>query len=63
VAPALTVTPYVKYQDAPDLTNGSVWKYGVKANYWIDSQWAVTAGLERSTDQDMKYTIGTNFRF
>lgn len=64
-APAFTVTPYIQYVDAPDLgfSSNGTWNYGVKANYWVESQWAITAGLERNDDKDVKYTIGTNFRF
>ena len=63
VAPALVVTPYVKYVDTPDLNRRDEWDYGVKANYWVDSQWALTAGVYRDNHQNMGYTVGTNFRF
>ncbi len=65
VAPAFTVTPYLQYTDTPSLAgnNGGTWKYGVKANYWVDSQWAVTAGIARDDNQNNLFTVGTNFRF
>jgi hypothetical protein len=63
VAPAVTITPFVKYTGTPDLARRNEWDYGVKANYWVDSQWAVTVGLARTNHQDMAYTVGTNFRF
>lgn len=63
VAPAFAVTPYVEYADAPDLAGSGTWTYGVKANYWIDSQWSVTGGIDRDDDQNNSFTIGTNFRF
>lgn len=64
VAPALSVTPYIEYADAPDLAaSRRGWNFGVKANYWIDSQWAITGGLAESSHHDTKYTVGTNFRF
>ncbi len=65
LAPAFTVTPYVQYTDTPTLAgnNGGTWKYGAKANYWIDSQWAVTAGVARDDNQNNTFTVGTNFRF
>lgn len=63
LAPALTVTPYVQYADAPSLAGSGTWNFGVKANYWVDSQWAVTVGLARDDDQNMAFTVGTNFRF
>lgn len=63
VAPAVTVTPSLQYADAPDLAGRGAWTYGVKANYWVDSQWAVTAGLARDDDQNIVFTAGTNFRF
>jgi len=65
VAPAITVTPFVRYADAPDLAgNGNgTWSYGVKANWWVERQWSITAGISHDDNQDTRYTIGTNFRF
>ncbi len=63
VAPATTVTPYVRYVDAPDIAGGQAWNFGVKASHWINSQWAVTAGLSRDDNQSTAFTVGTNFRF
>ncbi|MES1168591.1 MAG: hypothetical protein ABUL61_05425 [Oleiharenicola lentus] len=63
VAPATTVTPYVQYVDVPDLAGDARWNYGVKANHWINSQWAVTAGFQLDNDQNSAFTVGTNFRF
>jgi hypothetical protein len=63
VAPKVTVTPYVRYQDAPDISSGGTWNFGVKANYWVNTQWAVTGGINYDDDHDTQYTIGTNFRF
>lgn len=63
VAPAFTVTPFVSYVDAPDLASKGTWNFGAKANYWMNSQWAITAGLSRNDDRDTAFTIGTNFRF
>lgn len=63
VAPKTVVTPYIKYEDAPDLSGGGTWNFGVKANYWVTSQWAVTGGINYDDDHDTVYTIGTNFRF
>ena len=63
LAPAFSVTPYVQYADAPDLAGSGTWNFGAKANYWIDSQWAVTVGLARDDNQNTTFTVGTNFRF
>ena len=63
VAPATTVTPYLQYVDAPELAGEGAWNLGVKANHWIDAQWAVTAGCEIDDDQNTAFTVGTNFRF
>jgi hypothetical protein len=63
MAPQATVTPYVRYEDAPDLAGGSTWTAGVKGSYWIDTSWAVTAGIERDDEQNTAFTVGTNFRF
>ena len=63
VAPKVTVTPYVQYLDAPDLATGNTWNFGVKANYWVNSQWAVTGGIRANDHHSTTFTVGTNFRF
>ena len=63
LAPAFTVTPSVSYVDAPDLAGHGTWTFAVKANYWVDSQWSVTAGFARDDDHNNVFTVGTNFRF
>lgn len=63
VTPRATVTPYVQYVDAPDLAGEGTWNFGAKGSYWIDSSWAVTAGIERDDEQNTAFTVGTNFRF
>ena len=63
VAPQATVTPYVGYSDAPDLPGEGAWSFGVKGNYWVNTQWAVTAGIARDDDENTLFSVGTNFRF
>jgi hypothetical protein len=63
LAPAFTVTPFVEYADAPDLAGDGAVNFGVKANYWIDSQWSITGGIDRDDDENTSFTLGTNFRF
>mgnify|MGYP001548052333 CR=1 FL=1 len=63
VAPKITVTPYVRYEDAPDISDSDTWNFGVKANYWVNTQWAVTAGINYDDSHDTAFTVGTNFRF
>ena len=63
VNPKTTVTPYVQYTDAPDLAGDGTWTFGAKGNYWVNSQWSVTAGVELSDEKDVGFTVGTNFRF
>ena len=63
LAPKFTITPYIQYMDAPDLNNGGTWNYAVKANYWVNSQWALSGGINYDSDHDTTYTVGTRFRF
>lgn len=63
VAPALSVVPFVSYADAPDLSSDGTWEYGVRANYWVNSEWSVVAGVARDDSKNMAFTLGTNFRF
>jgi hypothetical protein len=62
-ATAVTVTPYVKYTDAPSLASGSAWNIGARANYWVNSKWAITGGIARDDHHQTSFTIGTNFRY
>lgn len=63
VCPKGTVTPYVQYVDAPDLAGANTWNFGVKGNYWVTPQWAVTGGFQYDDNHNSAFTIGTNFRF
>jgi len=63
LAPKATVTPYIKYSDAPDLAGSGTWNFGAKGNYWVTSQWAVSVGVNYDDDHDAGYTVGTSFRF
>ena len=63
VYPKTTVTPYIQYVDAPDLNGSNTWNFGVKGNYWVTPQWAVTAGLKYDDSHNTAFTVGTNFRF
>jgi hypothetical protein len=63
VAARTTVTPYVQYSDAPDISGSGTWNAGVKANYWVNTQWAVTGGISRDNNHANTFTVGTNFRF
>jgi len=63
VARTVSVTPFVKYSDAPSLASNGKWDYGAKANYWVDRQWSVTVGLDRDDDSNTGFMVGTNFRF
>jgi len=63
VTPDLTLTPFVKYNRTQSYADKDTVTYGVKANYWVNRQWAVSAGIDRNDNQDMSYKIGCNFRF
>jgi opacity protein-like surface antigen len=62
-APELTVTPFVRYNRTNGYADKDTVTYGVKGNYWVTRQWAVTAQLDRNDSQDMGYKLGANFRF
>ena len=63
LAPKVTLTPYIQYTDAPDLSSSGTWNFGVKANYWVNSQWGVHGGITTTDDHDTAFTVGTHFRF
>lgn len=59
----LTITPFVRCTRATGYSDHDLVVYGVKANYWVTKQLAVTAGIDRNDSQDMSYRIGMNVRF
>ena len=63
VVSAVTVTPYVRYEDLTRGSNNDSWNYGVKANYWVTSRVGIQAGVERDDDKNMTYSVGANIRF
>lgn len=72
------VTPFARYKEATNL-NGDValffpnapsfrydddtFEFGVRANYWVTRQWALTAKLVRNDNKDMTYSVGAVYRF
>lgn len=62
-AAALTVTPFVRYERANSYADPDEFSYGVKANYWLTKQWALTGAVSRNDSQDMTYRVGVNVRF
>lgn len=59
----LTVTPFVRYEQANGYADNHEVSYGVKANYWLTKQWALTGAVSRNDSQDMTYKLGVNVRF
>jgi len=59
----LTVTPFVRYDRATGYDDADEVSYGVKANYWINRQWALTGAVSRNDDKDMTYKVGVNVSF
>jgi hypothetical protein len=63
VTKALSVTPVVSFTDTTSFHTDNRWAYGVKANYWITSQWGLTAGVMRDNMVNTTYSVGTTLRF
>lgn len=63
VVPALTVTPFVRYEDLTKGSDNDTWVYGAKANYWLSSRVGLQAAIDRDDDKNMTYTVGANIRF
>lgn len=60
---ALTVTPFVRYEDITKGSDNDTWTYGVKTNYWLNRSLGLQAGIARDDDKNMTYTVGANIRF
>jgi hypothetical protein len=61
----LSITPFGTYTATTSsrINEDNKWVYGVKANYWITRQWALTAQLSRDNQVDTTYTFGTTWKF
>lgn len=66
------VTPYARYREATSLQTAvsdsfryddDVFEYGIRANYWVRSGWAVTAGVQRDDNKSMRYSAGVVLGF
>lgn len=60
---ALTITPFLRYTELNGLPDHHLADYGVKANYWVTKQLALTAAISRNDSQDMSYKMGINVHF
>lgn len=63
VAPATTVTPFVRYSDLTDGGNNDQWEYGVKANHWLTEKVSLQGSISRDDDRNMFYRFGVNYRY
>jgi hypothetical protein len=60
---ALSITPYIRYTRTDGLPDHNTADYGVKANYWLTKQWAVTGGLSLDDSRNLSYKVGVNVHF
>jgi opacity protein-like surface antigen len=63
LAPAFTLTPFVRYTDITEGSNNDAWEYGLKTNYWLTEKLALSGGISRDDDSNMLYRVGVNFRY
>lgn len=63
LSPAFSATPYVRYEDVPELIGEGTWNYGLRGNFWLNDRYALLGGVERDDDANMAYTVGFNFRY
>lgn len=63
VAQNVTVTPFIRFTDAPEIGEADKWDFGVRGNYWINSRFAVSANLSIDDDQAWTMGAGVNLSF
>jgi len=63
VAPNATVTPFIRFTDAPDIGDADHWDFGVKGNYWLNAKLALTAKVAIDDDQSWSFGAGVNYQF
>jgi hypothetical protein len=59
----LSLTPLVSFTDTTSIHRENKVAYGVKANYWLTSQWAVSGAVMRDNMVNTTYSVGMNYRF
>jgi opacity protein-like surface antigen len=63
VAQDVTVTPFIRYTRTNGFADRNTADVGVKANYWLTKQLAVTGALSRDDAKNVSYKLGINVRF
>ena len=63
LSPVVAVTPFVRYTDVTEVSDGGTWDYGVKANVRVTDQFSVLGSVSRDDDQNLEYRVGVNFRY
>ena len=62
VAPQVVVTPYVSYEDTPDVRSQK-WNYGVMGNYRFNREWSASLDAKMDDNHNIRYAAGVNFHF
>lgn len=58
-----SLTPFVRYVDAPSVHLNNHWNYGLKANYWLTDRWAINGLVALDNKVDATYGLGVALRF
>ena len=62
MTPRIALTPYINYQDAPDMDERAVW-FGAQTSYRLDRSWTGTATVQIDNAHNIEYALGMMRRF
>lgn len=62
MTPRMALTPFIHYQDAPDLDERAVW-FGAQTSYRFDRVWSGTFTLQIDNEHNIEYALGMMRRF
>jgi hypothetical protein len=63
IGEAFSLTPYIRFSDAPEAGDTDVFNFGARGNYWLNEKLALTAIVDRDDDQNTAFTFGVNYRY
>ena len=63
VTQSLTLTPFLRYQDATNFSDGDALNYGTRAHYALNARFGLTGEVKRDDEKNVTYALGAALRF
>ena len=62
LAPALVLTPYAYFKEAPDFSERA-WHYGASSTYRFNPRWSGSLGAEMDEKHNIEYVLGVKYHY